>query len=166
MPMLVCAQVHAETGAAQARKEVGMVLQSRQQELLDVERRFWDAMKQKDAQTAQQLTDDGCIVVGAQGVSAIDGKTMGKLTTEAQWELQQYSFDEKNVQIRFIGDDVAIVAYKVNERVVIDGQALPIEANDASVWIRRNEQWLCALHTESLAGDPYGRDRQLAHAEV
>jgi hypothetical protein len=24
----------------------------------------------------------------------------------------------------------------------------------------RNGRWLCALHTQSIAGDPFGRDRQ------
>jgi hypothetical protein len=52
------------------------------------------------------------------------------------------------------------VAYKVNERVVVDGKTRPIEANDSSVRVRRDGTWLCALHTDSLAGDPYGRDRR------
>jgi hypothetical protein len=130
------------------------------QELFDVERRFWDAMKAKDARVAEQMTDDNCIVVGAQGVSEIDGKTMARLTKEGQWDLQQYSFDQTNAHVRFIDDDIAIVAYKVNERVVVNGKTLPIEANDSSVWVRRDGAWLCALHTESLAGDPYGRDRR------
>jgi uncharacterized protein (TIGR02246 family) len=128
-------------------------------QLMDNERRFWDAMKTKDANVASNMTDDGCIVVGAQGVSAIDRKTMGKLTTEGKWQLEQYAFDEKNAQVRFLTDDIAIVAYKVNERLKLDGQTLPLEANDASVWVRRDGEWRCALHTESLAGDPYGRDR-------
>ena len=130
--------------------------------VLDLERRFWNAMKAKDGKTAARMTDDGCIVVGAQGVSAIDSAKMGALTEEGKWELQQYSFDEKNAQVRFIGDDVAIVAYKVNERVVVDGQTLPVNANDSSVWVRRNGEWLCALHTESLVGDPFGRDKSPA----
>ena len=130
------------------------------EKLLEVEKRFWDAMRTKDADTAADMTDDGCIIVGAQGVSAIDQKTMGKLTTEGEWQLQQYSFDDRNTKVRFVSDDVAIVAYKVNERVVVEGESLPIEANDSSVWVRRDGQWRCALHTESLAGDPYGRDRR------
>lgn len=130
------------------------------QTLLDLEKRFWDAMRTKDANTAANMTDDGCIIVGAQGVSAIDQETMGRLTTEGQWQLQQYSFDDRATHVRFVSDDVAIVAYKVNERVVVDGQTLPIEANDSSVWVRRDGEWRCALHTESLAGDPYGRDRK------
>jgi hypothetical protein len=134
-----------------------MTIRSDKQELLDVEKEFWDAMKTKDAKVAGRLTDDGCIVVGAQGVSAIDSTEMAKLTKEGKWELKQYSFDDKNAQVRFVSDDVAIVAYKVNERVVVDGQTLPIEANDSSVWVCRDGEWRCALHTESLAGDPFGR---------
>lgn len=129
------------------------------EKVLEIERRFWNAMKEKDGNAAAQMTDDGCIVVGAQGVSAIDRATMGKLTVEGKWDLEQYAFDEKNAQVKFIGDDVAIVAYKVNEKVVVDGQRLPVDANDSSVWVRRNGEWLCALHTESLAGDPFGRDK-------
>ena len=130
-----------------------------EQELIDVERRFWNAMQEKDAAAASELTDDQCVVVGAQGVSAIDAKTMAKLTAEGTWELKQYSFDEQKRQIRFLTDDIAIVAYPVNERVVVDGETLPIAANDSSVWVRRDGQWRCALHTESLAGDPFGRDK-------
>jgi len=136
-----------------------MTVDTKERQLLDLEKQFWDTMKTKDGRTAGRMTDDGCIVVGAQGVSAIDGPQMEKLMAEGKWELKQYSFDEKNTQVRFINDDVAIVAYKVNERVTIDGKTLPIDANDSSVWVRRDGEWLCALHTESLAGDPYGRDR-------
>ena len=131
----------------------------REQELMAVERRFWNAMQAKDASTASELTDDQCVVVGAQGVSAIDAQTMAKLTTEGTWQLEQYSFDDQKRQIRFLTDDIAIVAYPVKERVIVDGATLPIEANDSSVWVRRDGQWRCALHTESLAGDPFGRDK-------
>jgi hypothetical protein len=130
-----------------------------EQELIDVERRFWNAMQEKDATTASRMTDDQCVIVGAQGVSSIDAKTMAKLTSEGQWELKQYAFDEKARQIRFLTDDIAIVAYPVKERVIVDGQTLPVEANDSSVWVRRDGEWRCALHTESLAGDPFGRDK-------
>ena len=134
--------------------------------VMEVERRFWNAMKEKNADTAKTLTDDGCIVVGAQGVSAITAEMMAKLTTEGEWELQQYSFDEQNRQVRFLSDDVAIVAYTVRERVVVDGETVPIVANDSSVWVRRDGEWRCALHTESLAGDPFGRDRKSGAKDV
>jgi uncharacterized protein (TIGR02246 family) len=131
----------------------------RARQVMDVERRFWNAMKDKDADTARDLTDDSCIIVGAQGVAAIDRNAMARMTTEATWELHQFSFDEKTSQVRFLSDDVAIVAYAVDERVTVDGTTLPVLANDSSVWVRRDGAWRCALHTESLRGDPFGRDK-------
>jgi hypothetical protein len=130
------------------------------EELLGLEREFWNAMKAKDAAAAQRMTDDQCIVVGAQGVSAIDRATMGKMTTEGTWELKHYDFDEKSAQVRLINDDVAVVAYQVDERLIVDGKPLTLKANDSSVWVRRDGNWVCALHTESLAGDPFGRDKK------
>ncbi len=131
-----------------------------EKELLAQEHRFWDAMANKDAARAAAMTDDACIVVGAQGVSAIDGRTMAKLTEEGSWALERYTFDEESAQVRFLSDDVAIVAYRVDEQVTVDGESLPVAANDSSVWVRRNGEWRCARHTESLVGDPYGRDRR------
>jgi hypothetical protein len=132
---------------------------ARERELIELERQFWNTMKTKDGRTAAKMTDDGCIVVGAQGVSAIDGASMEKLMADGKWELQQYEFDEKHVQVKFINDDVAIVGYNVNESLIVDGKPLLLNANDSSVWVRRNGEWLCALHTESVAGDPFGRDK-------
>lgn len=137
-----------------------MATKAKTGDLLETERKFWNAMKEKDAGTAGRMTDDGCIVVGAQGVSSIDPKVMAKLTKEGTWELEHYTVDERTAQVRFINDDVALVAYKVHERVAVDGETVHVEANDASVWVRRDGEWLCAMHTESLAGDPFGRDRR------
>jgi len=138
-----------------------MAKQTKEQELIDLETRFWDAMREKDGYTAAKLTDDSCIVVGAQGVSAIDRTSMGKMTKEGMWELKRYSFNDKR-QVRFLRDDVAIVGYTVNEQLVVDGKPLQLDAHDSSVWVRRDGEWRCAMHTESLAGDPFGRDRQRA----
>lgn len=139
-----------------------MPADDRRNEVIEVERKFWNAMQAKDARVAADLTDEGCVIVGAQGVSAIDAATMAKLTEEGKWTLERYAFDDARIQVKFLNDDVAIVAYPVKESVTVDGATLPIEANDSSVWVRRDGEWLCALHTESLAGDPFGRDRTTA----
>jgi hypothetical protein len=38
-----------------------MTIDTRERELLELEKRFWDTMKTKDGRTAGQMTDDGCI---------------------------------------------------------------------------------------------------------
>jgi hypothetical protein len=37
-----------------------MPTQTKEQELVETEQRFWDAMKNKDGKAAADLTDDGC----------------------------------------------------------------------------------------------------------
>jgi hypothetical protein len=61
-----------------------------------------------------------------------------------------------------VTDDVAVLAYKVHEELTVEGKKVSFDAADASTWVKRKGQWLCALHTESLSGDPFGRDRQRA----
>jgi uncharacterized protein (TIGR02246 family) len=73
------------------------------------------------------------------------------------YELKEFAIDD--VHVRRLGDDVAIVAYKVHEELVVDGKPVTLDAADASTWVRRDGRWRCALHTESLKGDPFGRDR-------
>ena len=137
-----------------------MTTDAREQEIQKLESAFWNAMQAKDAPSAGRMTDDNCIIVGAQGVSAIDAKSMAKMTTEGAWELTHYDFDPRTIHVRFVTDDIAIIAYTVNETVVAEGKTMSLKANDASVWLRRPGEWRCALHTESLAGDPFGQDRQ------
>ena len=127
-------------------------------ELLDLETRFWNCMKTKDVETATRMTDDPCIVTGAQGVSRIDKKTFAKLMETGTWVL--HNFEIKDAKVQRLSDDVAVIGYKVHEDLTVDGERITVDAADASTWVRRNGKWLCALHTESVAGDPYGRDRK------
>jgi hypothetical protein len=132
------------------------------QTIRDLEYAFWNSMQSKDGTSAGRMTDDNCIIVGAQGVSAINPAVMAKMTAEGGWELKHYEFDPGTIKLRFITDDIAIIAYTVDETVVYDGATIPLKANDASVWCRRDGEWRCVLHTESVAGDPFGRDRKQA----
>jgi len=129
-------------------------------EIVEREKRFWDAMQTLDADAAVAMTDQQCIVAGAQGVSEITPEIMGQLMKGANWKLNRYTMDEKDMHMRLIGDSVAIVGYKVTEEIECDGEKITLEANDTSVWVRHGLEWLCALHTESPAGDPFGRDKK------
>jgi len=77
------------------------------------------------------------------------------------WKLRRFEIDP-DVKLRMFGDDVAVLAYKVREELTVDGKPVKLEAADASTWVRRDGRWVCALHTESIAGDPFGRDRRPA----
>ncbi|HEY7372357.1 MAG TPA: nuclear transport factor 2 family protein, partial [Polyangia bacterium] len=84
---------------------------------------------------------------------------MADLLKQGTWKLQSFKIDP-DVKVRMIGDDVAVLAYTVHEELTVDGNPVKLQASDASTWVRRDGQWVCALHTEALVGDPFGRDRR------
>ena len=129
-----------------------------EQELLAVEKQYWQAIKDKDADAAMRLSDDPCIVTGAQGVGRIDKPTLAAMMKAASYTLHNFTIGE-DAQVRLLADDVAVLAYTVHEELTVEGKPVTLDASDASTWVRRNGRWLCALHTESLKGDPFGRDR-------
>ena len=126
--------------------------------LLDHEKQYWQAIKDRDVQAAMRLTDDPCIVTGAQGVARITRQAFAGMLQAGGWTLHEFTLSD--VQVRVLSEDAAIVAYKVKESLTVDGKPLTLEAADSSTWVRREGQWMCALHTEALTGDPFGRDRQ------
>ena len=89
-----------------------------EKELLDLENRYWQAIKNKDVDAAMKLTDDPCIVTGAQGVGTIPRKAFAGMLTSTSWTLNDFQLTD--VQTRFVNNDVAIVAYKVREQLTTD----------------------------------------------
>lgn len=130
-----------------------------EKELIDLEHQYWQAIKDKDVNAAMQLTDSQCIVTGSQGAASIEREAFAAMLNGPSWTLNEFEF-VGDVEARALTDDVGIVAYKVREELTVDGKPLTLEAADASTWVRRDGRWVCALHTESIAGDPFGRDRQ------
>jgi hypothetical protein len=128
-------------------------------ELKEVESRYWEAMKNLDPRAASALTDEECIIVGAQGVGAVTPEAIGQMLEKASWTIDGYAMDEANTRIRMIDDHIAIVAYPVHEDLHVDGKKVSLDAFDATVWIKKDGKWVSVLHTESIAGDPFGRDR-------
>jgi ketosteroid isomerase-like protein len=128
--------------------------------LLDYEKQYWQAIKDRDVPAAMRLTDDPCIITGAQGVARITRTAFAGMLQAGGWTLHEFTLSD--MQLRLLGDDVAVIAYKGNELLTVDGKSLTVEAADSSTWIRREGQWMCALHTEALLGDPFGRDKRPA----
>lgn len=131
---------------------------SMERELLTLEQAYWQSMKDKDAAAATAITDFPCIVAGASGVAKVDEATFSQMLEGGAWTLNDFTIGD-DVQVRMLTDDVAILAYRIREDLSVDGKPVSMEAADASVWVRRDGRWRCALHTESLIGDSYGRDR-------
>lgn len=135
-----------------------------ERELLDLERQYWQAIKDQDVDAAMRLTHEPCVVTGAQGVGSVDHKMMGQMLKAAPYTL--HAFELKDAKVLRLDDHTAILAYRVHEELTVDNKPVTLDAADASTWVRRDGRWLCALHTESVLGDPFARDRASSAVRV
>ena len=127
-------------------------------ELLHCEKQFWQALMEQDVEKAIELTDFPCVLTGAQGIGEVDRATFTKMMKAPAYVIHDFKIDRAPV-VRQLGDDIAVIAYKVREDITVDGERIALDAADSSTWIRRDGKWRCALHTEAITGDPFGRDR-------
>ena len=127
-------------------------------ELIALEKQYWQAIQDHDLETLVSLTDFPCFVTGPQGVGTIDKATYEKMMQDPGYSLEAYTFNDLKAKV--INADVGIVAYKIDEDVTVDGEPMHLEVVDASTWVKKAGRWTCAQHAEAIVGDPFGRDRQ------
>ena len=126
------------------------------EELIALEKQYWEAIRNRDGATATRLSDARCLVVGPRGIGKLDRQALAGMVEDAPCELQRFRLDD-DVHVSTIADGVALIAYKVNEEMIVDGETTTLEAYASSVWVRRDGGWVCAARTETLAGDRWGR---------
>lgn len=80
--------------------------------VIEIEHRYWQAIEDKDVDAVPSMTDDPCILTGAQGVSEIDHKTFEHMMRPAPWTIDVFAFAE---------DVAVVVAYSVHEGLTVEG---------------------------------------------
>jgi hypothetical protein len=120
-------------------------------EIVDLEKSYWDAMRKKDGTRTAELSGKTSLVTGVRGVMSIPKSKMGKMTEDEQWQLESYVFDD--VEVLTPSPDVAIIAYTVRQKVKMDGKLQDMHAADSSTWIRGSDGWECHAHSETILKD-------------
>jgi catechol 2,3-dioxygenase-like lactoylglutathione lyase family enzyme/ketosteroid isomerase-like protein len=134
-----------------------MKLTPQEQEILDLENAYWRSIQAGDVQAALQLTGEPCLISGSQGAMALTPRQYEEMSKDSSWKLHRYEITEPVVHLA--SADVAVIAYKVREEMTLEGKPHVLEAADSSTWVRHNSRWRCVQHSESILGDPFGRDR-------
>lgn len=118
------------------------------QSIVNLETKFWQSMVDKDAKLARTMIADQCLITGPMGSMKIDPAKYESMTEEGQWTLDSFRFSD--VDVIFPTDDVAVIAYKVHQKGDMKGKPMDLECADSTIWVRADEQWKCALHTETI----------------
>lgn len=120
-------------------------------EIVALETFYWDAMKAKDGDRTAALSGKTSLVSCQSGVMSIDKAKMSAMTEKGEWTLESYSFED--VLVARPRSDVAIIAYKVRQRVTMKGEPKEFQAADCSTWVRGDEGWECHAHSETILTD-------------
>ena len=117
-------------------------------EIVNLEKSYWDAMMAKDGRRTSELSGKTALVTGAQGVMRIEKEKMGKMTEEGNWSLDSYALEDVEVSTPL--PDIALIAYTVRQSVTMNGKSQDLRAADSSVWIRGSKGWECHAHSETF----------------
>ena len=129
------------------------------QELLALERSYWDALKDRDHRTVGRLTAEDSTTAGPSGISTVGPQSIVKMLESQPYPLKGYRIDQQSTRINRLSDEIVAISYPVHAELEIDGKPVGLDAFDTSVWQKTDNGWTCVVHTEAIKGDAFGRDR-------
>ena len=128
------------------------------QEIIDLENRFWQSMKDKDVETAKSLIAKEGLVTGPMGTMTIDPEKYARMTRDGQWTLEDFQMTK--VEVVQPNEDSAIIAYEVHQTGDMKSRPMDLRCADSSVWVKEGGAWKCALHTETIIEDANARQTE------
>jgi ketosteroid isomerase-like protein len=119
------------------------------QDLIELEKRFWQAMVDGQTDLALELLEEPAALVGPQGASRFDHATYRKMAEHGVQVVKSFVLSE--IQCLQPTPDVAVLVYRVQQQVGPRGKPASSTQHmrDSSTWVRRGGRWRCVLHTET-----------------
>jgi len=117
-------------------------------QILELEKKYWKAMETRDFNTVKTLTHFPCIVAGKDGVRSVDEPSFKKMFDSGEGR-QLKVLNISDAESEIIGKDNAIIGYIIELEYGVDGQKSSGKCACTSTWVKENNNWICAMHTES-----------------
>jgi ketosteroid isomerase-like protein len=127
-------------------------MQSGNETIIALERKFWDALVAQDAQAAIDLLAEPALMVSSHGAMRFGHEEYRRMAEHGPTVLRAYRFSD--VDVSFPTNSLAIVTYSVQQEVAgRDGNNRAVQQmHDSSTWVRLGSDWKCVMHTEAPAG--------------
>lgn len=122
--------------------------------LIALERKFWQAMVDEDTDAATALLHEPALMVSAHGALQFDREQYKKMAQQGPMVVKSFEFSD--MQVMQPNDDTAVLTYRVSQAIAPrgdGGKEILQEMADSSVWLRKDGQWLCVMHTETELED-------------
>jgi hypothetical protein len=117
-------------------------------EILELEKKYWQAMEDHDYNTVKKLTQFPCIIAGKTGVESVDEATFKKMFDSVDGDKIKV-LNISDVETQPVGENSAVIAYLIELAVQEEGQKSPMKCACTSTWVKEKDNWMCVLHTET-----------------
>ncbi len=110
-----------------------------QTQVVELEQKFWQAMKDDDIESAVALTRFPCLISSPQGSKLVVEEDFRKMMKGDSGDKFR-GVELQNNLVQILNDDTAVITYEYD----LGGKRLL----DSSTWVNENGNWLCAFHSE------------------
>ncbi|HEY9108417.1 MAG TPA: nuclear transport factor 2 family protein [Roseateles sp.] len=128
--------------------------------LIQLENKFWQSMVDEDTDTALGMLAEPALMVTSQGALQFDHAQYRQMAEQGNMVIK--SFELNDVKVMFPNDDTAVLTYRVRqamaERGEDESEAVEQLMADSSIWMRKDGEWRCFMHTETEIEDGDGDD--------
>lgn len=118
-----------------------------QDEIMALERKFWQSMMDMDLDTAVSLLDEQSTAASAQGIHYFDPAEYKAIALSGDARITSFAFFDERVI--FPVPDVAIASYKAKQSFTMGGKSHEMVVYDTTTLIRKGGRWVASAHTES-----------------
>ena len=117
-------------------------------QIIELEKKYWQAMENHDYETVKNLTHFPCIIAGKTGLQSVDEATFKKMFESADGNKIKV-LNISNVETQLLAENTAVTAYQIALEMTDAKQNTQMKCVCTSTWIKENNNWVCALHTET-----------------
>jgi hypothetical protein len=125
-------------------------MQTADSTLIALEKKFWQSMVDEDVDTAIALLDEPALMVSSHGAMQFDREQYKHMAEKGPMVIKSFEFSD--MQVLHPTNDTAVLTYRVKQAVAArgdDAEEIKQEMADSSVWMRKDGEWLCVMHTET-----------------
>jgi hypothetical protein len=128
-------------------------MQATRNDLINLEKKFWQSMVDEDAETAIAMLDEPALMVSSHGTMKFDHEQYRQMAEQGSMVIKSFELSDMNVV--FPTEQTAVLTYRVKQALSERGKTKQIqqEMADSSVWMYKDGKWLCVMHTETPIGD-------------
>lgn len=110
------------------------------QDIFKLETKYWDAMKNNDVEAAVALTKFPCTITSPKGVQRITEEQYRQMMKSASGEKYK-DVEIQDPRVDVLNENTAMISYLT----IVNGMKML----DVSTWVRANDKWACAFHSEN-----------------